>query len=126
MTLFGDGLIKLDNITHIEYGTIAVATAGGEKVVVIPFTVWQAISFKEVPRTKLILAMGAGEVFRVPDTTKRCYNLGGGERKSKLDFPVHLHYLCKLCKGYFVKHRLAFLIQCRETVNIKFIPLTLC
>lgn len=59
----------------IEDGAVAVSASRREQIMVVRLAVWSAIALEEVPRAQLLVAVGAGEVFRVPRATQRCYDL---------------------------------------------------
>lgn len=55
----------------IEDGAVAVGTTRREQVVVVRLAVGPAIALEEVPRSQLLVAVGTGEVFRMPGPSQR-------------------------------------------------------
>lgn len=60
---------------YIKNGSIAVSAAGREQIVIIRLAIRMALSFKEVSRAQLLVAVGAREVFRMPCLTQGRYHL---------------------------------------------------
>lgn len=51
---------------YIEDGSVAVGAARREQVVVVGLAVGPTLALEEVPGAELLVAVGAGEVLRVP------------------------------------------------------------
>lgn len=50
----------------VENGAVAVGATGREKIVIVGLAVGLTLPLEEVPRSQLLVAVGAREVFRVP------------------------------------------------------------
>lgn len=61
--------------SYIENRSVTVGAAGREKIVVVRFAVRVALTLEKVPGSKLLVAVRAGEVLRVPCFTQGSDNL---------------------------------------------------
>lgn len=56
--------------TNVEDRAVAISTTRGKQVVIIWLAIRPAIALEEVPRPQFLIAMRAGEVFRMPSSAQ--------------------------------------------------------
>lgn len=69
--------------SYIENRSITVGASRGEKVVVVRLAIGVALAFEKVPGTKLLIAVRAGKVLRMPCLAQSGDNLKPEEKKNK-------------------------------------------
>lgn len=84
-------------LLYIENGTVAVGASRREQVVVVGLAVRMALPLEEVAGTKFLVAVGAGEVLRVPGLAQGRDHLEKSETWNPTTFghfrKTPLHYL---------------------------------